>query len=580
MADGLRPASVVVLHKSLSPAFESFCQVNPLPLLGKWTVPTQAAAPATRPGSPQFQRFEAGTCMANLCSLEELRQQLEDMTAYVLDEGSSLEAVLEEAGLPTGTSASSPGAYKTSVPCAAIEGFSCPLVVTMRPVPLDKLSRLIQVCDSRGPEPGHPIHIGAPELLGIQDLAKPDFGEPLACPPGAVPVFWPSWLTSLGAVSNCKTPLAFTSAPGCMVMANLQDTEAAASRLPPTRTEVQLISQDPLHYSLASTSAAQKIRELEAVIATDPGSRGIGHLLQADELLRASLALSHARSVLLTTGFPTHFNHEPPEETDGPPGTLALAAFLQALGKHASLVVDRRALNLFQKLVEEAVEQGVLKTQIPILTYAGGLPGAAREFLCEAGDPKSPRFDHLVAIERTGRASDGNHYNARKVNIKHLVDPIDDLFLEAQKMSGISSTGVGDGGNELGMGKVKEAVRKHIRNGDVIACDVAADFAVIAGVSNWGGYALACALHILNSCEVHRRYLRKAVGPLGTARNQGWSQALPSIAKEEKMLTILVRHEVRSGVTGKVGMVVDGLPFHDTHAQMVQRLVDITTAPE
>lgn len=42
-------------------------------------------------------------------------------------------------------------------------------------------------------------------------------------------------------------------------------------------------------------------------------------------------------------------------------------------------------------------------------------------------------------------------------------------------------SGVGDGGNELGMGRVKEAVKKHIRNGDVIACDVEADFAVIAG---------------------------------------------------------------------------------------------------
>lgn len=51
------------------------------------------------------------------------------------------------------------------------------------------------------------------------------------------------------------------------------------------------------------------------------------------------------------------------------------------------------------------------------------------------------RFDHLVAIERAGRAADGNYYNARKVDIKHLVDPIDDLFLAARKIPGISSTG-------------------------------------------------------------------------------------------------------------------------------------------
>ena len=70
------------------------------------------------------------------------------------------------------------------------------------------------------------------------------------------------------------------------------------------------------------------------------------------------MSLSHARAVLVTTGFPTHFNHQPPEETDGPPGAMALAAFLQALGKPVSMIVDLRALSLFEKLVEEAVEQG------------------------------------------------------------------------------------------------------------------------------------------------------------------------------------------------------------------------------
>lgn len=88
------------------------------------------------------------------------------------------------------------------------------------------------------------------------------------------------------------------------------------------------------------------------------GNRGIRHLLHKDELLRAALSLSHARSVLVTTGFPTHVNHEPPEETDGPPGAIALATFLQALGKETSMVVDQRALSLHTKLVEEAVKQG------------------------------------------------------------------------------------------------------------------------------------------------------------------------------------------------------------------------------
>ncbi|KAM9201971.1 LOW QUALITY PROTEIN: D-glutamate cyclase, mitochondrial [Dugong dugon] len=585
MAGGPQQANMVVLHRSLAPAFESVCQAGsgPLPLLGsepgKWTL-CPGAVSDTRMRCSQFQKYEFGVCTGSLASLEEYSEQLKDMMAFVLGCSFSPEGAFKGAGLLSRDLAGlgHTGAYKTTVPCSTTARFCCPLMVTMRPVPKDKLERLVLAGCSMGGEHLQPIYIGHPNLLGIKDLSQPDYRDPVVCQPGDVPVFWPSQQTSLEAVSSCKAPLAFTSAPGHMILTDLKDVKTPATCLTPEGIlEVHHISQDPLHYSLASASAVQKIRELETLIAVDPGNRGIGHLLCKGELLQASLSLSHARSVLLTTSFPMHFTHEPLEETDGPPGAITLAAFLQTLEKEVSMVVDQRALSLHRKLVEEVVEQRVLKTQIPLLTYQGGSAEAAQAFLCKDGDPKSPKFDHLVTTARAGRAADANYYNARKMNIKHLVDSIDDLFLAAQKIPCISSTGVGDGGNELGMGKVKEAVKRYIRNGAVIACDMETNFAVIAGVSNWGGYALACALYILNSCEVHGRYLRKAIGPPKVPGEQVWTHALPSVTKEEKMLGILVKHKVRSGVSGIVGMEVDGLPFHGTHTQMIQKLVDVTT---
>uniref|UniRef100_A0A2K5Y482 D-glutamate cyclase n=1 Tax=Mandrillus leucophaeus TaxID=9568 RepID=A0A2K5Y482_MANLE len=516
MAGELRPASLVVLPRSLAPAFERFCQANtgPLPLLGqsepeKWMLPAQGAVSETRVDRPQFWKYEFGACTGSLASLEQYSEQLKDMVAFLLGCSFSLEEALEKAGLPRRDPAghSPAAAYKTTVPCVTHAGFCCPLVVTMRPIPKDKLEGLVRACCSLGGEQGQPVHIGDPELLGIKELSKPAYGDAVVCSPGEVPVFWPSPLTSLGALSSCETPLAFASIPGCTVMTDLKDTKAAAGCLTPERIpEVHHISQDPLHYSIASVSASQKIRELESVIGIDPGNRGIGHLLCKDELLKASLSLSHARSVLITTGFPTHFNHEPPEETDGPPGAVALAAFLQALEKEVAIIVDQRAWNLHQKIVEDAVEQGVLKTPIPILTYQGGSVEAAQAFLCKDGDPQTPSLGDRVR-------------------------PC--LYLKMKKRP---------------------------------------------GVSNWGGYALACALYILYSCAVHSQYLRKAVGPSRAPGDQAWTQALPSVIKEEKMLGILVQHRVRSGVSGVVGMEVDGLPFHNTHAEMIQKLVDVTRA--
>lgn len=57
-------------------------------------------------------------------------------------------------------------------------------------------------------------------------------------------------------------------------------------------------------------------------------------------------------------------------------------------------------------------------------------------------------------------------------------------------------------------------------------------FFSLTGVSNWGGYAVACALYILNNCEIHDRYLRKAVGSSKLSKKTGWAaSALPSVAK-------------------------------------------------
>ncbi|NXV77976.1 GLUCM protein, partial [Atlantisia rogersi] len=461
---------------------------------------------------------------------------------------------------------------QTAVPCYPVSTFCCNLVVTMRPVPESKLEAAVQATSELREAHGAPIHMGDPGLLGIQDLSKPDYGEPVCLHPGDIPVFWACGVTGVEAIISCRAPLAFTHSPGCMFITDRKN-DSVAVRSSREITQVHCISQDPLHYTIVSAEAAQKIKTLETLIGIDPGDRGIVHLQRQGELLKACLALSHARSVLITTGFPTHFTYEPPEENDGPPGALAIAAILQALEKEVAMVTDQRAMNLNGKIMEEAVRLGILKRPIPLLTYQRESADSALMFLCENGNPQRPRFDHLVAIERAGMAADGNYYNARKVNIKHLVDPIDELFLAAQTIPGVTTTGVGDGGNELGMGKVKDAVKKHIKNGDVIACDVEADFTVVAGVSNWGGYAIACALYILSTCEIHERYLRKAVGFPQLSKKTAWISALPSVTKEEKLLKALVQLGVRSGKTASLAMEVDGLPFHSTHLLVIEKLL-------
>ncbi|KGL77990.1 hypothetical protein N309_04991, partial [Tinamus guttatus] len=584
MAEGYKQANVVILHKSLADDFERFCHANkgPLPLLyrsqpGDWKCPSLSSDSDIRTDCLQYRLYEHGTFTRSLKSLKEYAEQLKDMVTFYLGCSFSFEKAQKNAGIKSipvrnVEQKCNVSMYKTSVPCYSVSTFCCNLVVTMRPIPANKLEAAVLATSELEESHGAPVHIGNPGLLGIQDLSKPDYGDPVHLHPGDIPVFWACGVTGIEAIINCRSPLAFTHSPGCMFITDLKNNEAAvgSSREVP---QVHCISQDPLHYSIVSAEAAQKINTLESLIGIDPGDRGIIHLQHQEELLKSCLSISHAQSVLITTGFPTHFTYEPPEENDGPPGAFAIAAMLQALEKDVAIVTDQRAMSLNRKIMAEAVQLGILKRPIPLLSYQKESTDSALMFLCENGNCGRPRFDHLIAIERAGMAADGNYYNARKVNIKHLVDPIDDLFLAAKTIPGVATTGVGDGGNELGMGKVKDAVKKYIKNGDVIACDVEADFTIVAGVSNWGGYAIACALYILSTCEIHDRYLRKAVGFPQLSKKMVWLSALPSVTKEEKFLKALVQHGVRSGKTASLEMEVDGLPFYNTHSLMIEKLL-------
>nr|XP_033806919.1 D-glutamate cyclase, mitochondrial isoform X2 [Geotrypetes seraphini] len=543
MAEGYKQANIVILHKFLAEDFEKFCHANSgaLPLLyrskpGEWGCPPLSTNADIRGDCLEYWRFENGIFTGTLSSLEKYTDQLKDMVTFYLGCSFSFERAAQKAGVPVRNieQKCNVSMYKTAVPCSEVGSFSCQLVVSMRPIPEDKLNAVVLATHPMKDVHGAPVHIGSP-----------------------------------------KSPLAFTHSPGCMFITDLKSEEAVLND-PEESPQVCCISHNPLHYSVASAKAIRKIQTLESLIGADPGKRGICHLFVKDELLKASLSLSHAKSVLITTGFPTHFNHEPPEENDGPPGAIAMAAMLQALGKEVTIVTDQRAISLNQKIIEDATKQGVLKAPIPLVSYQGEDAESALKFLCQDGNPEAARFEHLIAIERAGMAADGNYYNARKVNIKHLVDPIDRLFLVAQTIPRITTTGIGDGGNELGMGKVKEAVKKHIAAGDVIACDVEADFAITAGVSNWGGYAVACALYILNTCDIHERYLRKAIGFPRLSEAGAWAAALPSVRKEEELLKILVSHKVRSGKTASLAMEVDGLPFYDTHSEMIENLLKLT----
>lgn len=175
--------------------------------------------------------------------------------------------------------------------------------------------------------------------------------------------------------------------------------------------------------------------------------------------------------VLLVTGFYVAGRGE----TDGPPGSRLLFHALSRLGFSPLVVTDPFCAAYFSA------------AGLPFVTFG---PEAGEGELRSLLDEENPVG--MIAVERCGRAADGRYINSRGVDIQGRMAPLDGLFLSFDG----PTVGVGDGGNEIGMGNLAEGIAKRL---DRIPCAVRTDRLVIATVSNWGALGLCAAMGQLPS---------------------------------------------------------------------------------
>ena len=234
------------------------------------------------------------------------------------------------------------------------------------------------------------------------------------------------------------------------------------------------------------SESVRRLAAIEALVCRDVG-RKTGELIAASagEFATAAESLAGATSVGLITGFFVPRAAVAAPETDGPVGTALLAAALAACGVPARIAVDTPCAGAVRAAVEEA-GGGVTVDEVGVDDRMGldRLIGTWRE----------TGVSHAVAIERCGRSGDGRPRNMRGVDVSPWTAPLDDLFLAGPW----TKLAVGDGGNEIGMGRLPAGlIARTVPNGAEIACVTPCDHLVVAGVSNWGAYGLMAALAVL-----------------------------------------------------------------------------------
>jgi hypothetical protein len=184
----------------------------------------------------------------------------------------------------------------------------------------------------------------------------------------------------------------------------------------------------------------------------------------------------------LITGFFVPRGDVAAPETDGPVGTALLAAALAACGVPARIAVDTPCAGAVRAAVD-AAGGGVAVDEVSVEEGLDRL----------IGDWRRAGVSHAIAIERCGRSADGRPRNMRGVDVSPWTAPLDDLFLAGPWIR----LAVGDGGNEIGMGKLPAGlIARTVPNGEKIACVTSCDRLVVAGVSNWGAYGLMAALAV------------------------------------------------------------------------------------
>ena len=229
-AAGYVQANLVVLPRELAYDFLLFTHRNPRPCpLLEVTDPGSPEPARVAPGAdlrtdlPKYRVYRHGVLAEEVTDLLPLWR--DDLVAFLLGCSFTFEAALLKAEVPVRhlEEGRNVPMYITSIPCAPAGLFEGPLVVSMRPIPPEKVARAAAVTARFPAVHGAPVHVGAPEALGIRDLGRPDFGDPVTVRRGEVPVFWACGVTPQAVAMAVKPPFMITHAPGHMFVTDLRD---------------------------------------------------------------------------------------------------------------------------------------------------------------------------------------------------------------------------------------------------------------------------------------------------------------------------------------------------------------------
>ncbi len=227
--------NLVILPRADADDFLRFCQRNPKPCPvlavgepGDPALPALGADIDIRRDLPRYRVWRDGACTDEPTEVATLWR--DDLVSIVLGCSFSFEQALMDEGIRLRhvEQGRNVAMFRTSMPTVPAGRFGGPLVVTMRPLKAADAIRAVQITSRYPAVHGAPVHLGDPALIGIRDLAHPDYGDAVEVRADELPVFWACGVTPQAALVQAQLPLAITHAPGSMLVTDLLNHQLAA----------------------------------------------------------------------------------------------------------------------------------------------------------------------------------------------------------------------------------------------------------------------------------------------------------------------------------------------------------------
>jgi uncharacterized protein YcsI (UPF0317 family) len=227
-APGLVQANLVVLPAHLAFDFVVLCHRNPKPCPLLEVLEAGDSVPhLTAPGAdirtdlPAYRIYRRGRLEDEVTDASS--HWRDDAVAFLIGCSFTFEEALIASGVPVRHQevGCTVPMYRTDVQCRPAGPFRGRMVVSMRPIPPGLVGRAVQVTGRFPLAHGGPVHVGDPETIGIDDLARPDYGDPVPMKDGEVPVFWGCGVTPQSVALDSEPELMITHSPGRMFVTDV-----------------------------------------------------------------------------------------------------------------------------------------------------------------------------------------------------------------------------------------------------------------------------------------------------------------------------------------------------------------------